>query len=127
MKTKDVIIATWQYGKDNFSFSLAELETELLKQKFSKDEILYSQAFVEKYFDGTSNGGFWSIDPASYVSLINYKSVRFAKHSYTTAIVSIIVAIITLLSSIIIEVTPIGDHLKEYFNKQNQNKLESKY
>lgn len=127
MKTKDVIIATWEYGKNNFSFSLDELETELSKHKFSRDEILYSQAFVERYFDGTSNEGFWSIDPASYVSLINYKSVRFAKHSYITAIVSIIVAIITLLFSIIIEVTPIGDQIKGYFNKNDQNKIETNH
>jgi len=100
MKKKDVIITTWEFGKTNLSFNFEQLETELSAMHYTEEEILYSKAFIEKYFDGISQEGYWSIDPASYVNLLNYEEVQIAKRSIKKANISMWIAIIALLMTI---------------------------
>lgn len=102
MKKKDVIITTWEFGKRNLSFSFDQLEKDLREKFYNEEEILYSKAFVEKYFDGISQEGYWSIDPGSYVNLLNYEEVQIAKRSIKKTNISIWIAIAALLITILL-------------------------
>ena len=101
MKKNDVLISTWEFGKTKLYFRLEDLEEELRKKQFTEDEILFSRAFVEKYFDGLKKNGNWTIDPNSYVNLLNYQSMLFAKKSSKIAYISLLISTITLLITIL--------------------------
>jgi hypothetical protein len=103
MKKKDVIIATWEYGKAKSTFRIEDLQKYLKEENYTLNEINLSTHLIKKSFTGDPNIEIYTIDPASYVSLLNYNEVQLAKRSVKIARWSIWIAIITSLASIAFE------------------------
>jgi hypothetical protein len=110
MKKKDIIIFIWEFGKEKLSFTMPELENYLRVNNYTVEEISFAKGFVKCYFDELKEAGKYTIDPASYVSLLNYnevqiaqKSLRFANRSFWVAIFAIILTFIAIIFQVISE------------------------
>lgn len=123
-KREDIIIMTWKFCKRQQFYELTDVSDYLRLQGFDSDNIQFATSLAEESSYKLKNGKF-SLKAESYVNLLNYEEVLIAKKSIRKASISIWIAIVALLITILlgfIKVEPIKTF--DFSNKETETKQE---
>jgi hypothetical protein len=101
-KKEDIIIITWKFCKQQQFYELADVRNHLKTLGFDEENIQFATSLAEESSYKLKNGK-CSLKSESYINLLNYEEVQFAKRSVKIARWSIWFAIIALLASMVFQ------------------------
>lgn len=113
-KNEDIIIITWRFCKNKQFYHLSEVRDYLESLKYQKDIIDFAVSLANESSYELKDKRL-SLKADSYINLLNYDEVLFAKKSVKIARWSIWIAIIFSLSSIAFEFIDIEPVFKYNF------------